>query len=544
MSLQAQPIPSIPEMTVAIARRAFQKGNVYTQMRDVLGTFFTNDLFTDLYPPDGQPAYAPWRLALVSVMQFAENLTDRQAADAVRSRIDWKYALSLELTDEGFNFSVLSEFRARLLDHEAGERLLDVMLEKFQRAGLLRSGGQQRTDSTYVLASVRALGRLELVGRTLQAALDAITDTAPDWLQGWVMPEWYTRYGKLLTEFRLPQKMTEREALAIQIGWDGMRLLQAIYTNTSLAPILSQLRAVEILRQVWVQQYVLMEDTLSWRKQEGLPPSARLIQSPFDLEAHYSRKQAREWLGYKVHFTETCTEDKPNLIIHILTTNATQHDINALQPIHQSLRQQGLLPAKHLVDAGYTSAATLVDSRHGYGVELVGPLTDRPGWQRATGYEIDAFTIDWKNRQLTCPQGKISPPWTLREHGPDHVLTRVKFRQSDCKPCPVRHLCTKHVQRTLSFHTQPLFEALQQHKHEQHTEVFRQSYGKRAGIEGTISQGVFALGMRRSRYCGRDKTHLQFILTAAAMNLTRVLNWHNEKPRSKTPITHFGRLVA
>jgi transposase len=113
MSLQAQSIPRIPETTTKIARRAFRKGNVYMQMRDVLGTFFTDDQFADLYPADGQPAYAPWRLALVSIMQFAENLSDRQAADAVRARIDWKYALSLELTDEGFDFSVLSEFRQR-----------------------------------------------------------------------------------------------------------------------------------------------------------------------------------------------------------------------------------------------------------------------------------------------------------------------------------------------------------------------------------------------------------------------------------------------
>jgi len=184
MSLQAQPIPNIPELTTKVARRAFRKGTVYMQMRDVLGTFFTDDQFGDQYPADGQPAYAPWRLALVSVMQFAENLTDRQAADAVRSRIDWKYALSLELTDEGFDFSVLSEFRQRLLEHEAEEGLLNTLLEQFVGAGLLSSGGKQRTDSTYVLASVRDFNRLELAGRTLQATLDAIAQVAPDWLRG------------------------------------------------------------------------------------------------------------------------------------------------------------------------------------------------------------------------------------------------------------------------------------------------------------------------------------------------------------------------
>jgi transposase len=229
MSLQAQPIPPIPEMTVRIARAAFRKGNVYMQMRDLLGTFFADDQFADLYPADGQPAYAPWRLALVCVMQFAENLTDRQAADAVRSRIDWKYALNLELTDEGFDFSVLSEFRQRLVTHEAGERLLNEMLAQFAQAGLLSSGGKQRTDSTYVLASVRALNRLELVGRTLQAALDAIAALTPEWLRDWAAPEWYTRYSQPLTTFRLPEKTEEREALAVQIGWDGLALMEAIY---------------------------------------------------------------------------------------------------------------------------------------------------------------------------------------------------------------------------------------------------------------------------------------------------------------------------
>jgi transposase len=544
MSLQAQPVPPIPDLTANVARRAFRKGNLYMQMRDVLGTFFSDDQFTDLYPADGQPAYAPWRLALVSVMQFAENLTDRQAADAVRSRIDWKYALSLELTDEGFDFSVLSEFRQRLLEHEAGERLLNTMLEQFVQAGLLSSGGKQRTDSTYVLASVRALNRLELVGRSLQAALDAIADTTPNWLRDWVTPEWFTRYGQLLTEFRLPQKETEREALAVQIGWDGVKLLTAIYDNSSISLLLRELPAVETLRQIWVQQYVLMEDTLRWRKREEMPPAARLIQSPFDLEAHYSRKRGREWVGYKVHFTESCDEDKPHLITHILTMNATEQDINAVEPIHDDLQQCDLLPDEHLVDMGYTSAPMLYDAKKDYGVNLFGPVVERHSWQQATGYEIEDFQIDWETRTVTCPQGQTSNPWTMRDHRRNHELTRVKFKRVQCEPCPVHDLCTKHNRRTLSFHEQPVFEAVQQRKQEQHIKAWRKQYGKRAGVEGTISQGVFALGMRRSRYRGQDKTHLQFLLTAAAMNLTRVLNWYNEKPRSTTPITHFARLAV
>jgi transposase len=281
MSLQAQPIPSIPNLTAKVARRAFRKGNVYMQMRDVFGTFFTDDQFADLYPADGQPAYTPWRLARVSVMQFAENLTDRQAADAARSRIDWKYALSLELTDEGFDFSVLSEFRQRLVEHEAGERLLNTMLEQFVQAGLLSSGGKQRTDSTYVLAQVRDLNRLELAGRTLQAALDALAEVAPLWLHAWVAPEWYTRYGQPLTEFRLPQKPAEREALVVQIGWDGIRLLEQVYFDPATPLSVRHLPAVETLRQIWLQQFVLLEGKLRQRERKEMPPAARPPPVPF-----------------------------------------------------------------------------------------------------------------------------------------------------------------------------------------------------------------------------------------------------------------------
>jgi transposase len=544
MSLQVQHIPPIPEQTVKIARRAFRKGNVYMHMRDKLGTLFTDDVFTDLYPADGQPAYAPWRLALVSVMQFAENLSDRQAADAVRARIDWKYALSLELTDEGFDFSVLSEFRQRLVEYEAGERLLNVMLEQFTVAGLLAGGGKQRTDSTHVLASVRDLNRLELVGRALQSALDAIADYAPDWLRAWVAPEWYDRYGQLLTEFRLPQKLAEREALAVRIGWDGYALLNAIAHGTSAPDGVRELPEVQTLRYIWIQQFVIIDGVLSMRERKDMPPAARLIQSPFDVEACYSAKRTTQWVGYKVHFTETCDDDTPHLITNVLTTNATQQDFDALPQVHQALEDRALTPEQHLVDMGYTSGPLLVDSQTDYGIQLVAPVVEKHSWQHKTDYEIDAFTIDWHKRQVICPQGKVSDTWTLKEHRRFHELIRVHFKSVDCKACPVRELCTTHHRRSVSFHTEDIFKAVQQRKAEQHTEDFQQRYGKRAGIEGTISQGVFALGMRRSRYRGQNKTHLQFVLTAAAMNVTRVLNWLDETPRKTTQPTKFGRLTA
>jgi transposase len=149
------------------------------QMRDELGSIYDDELFANIYAQEGQPAIPPWRLALVSVMQFAENLSDRQAAEAVRARIDWKYALSLPLNESGFHYSVLSEFRDRLLQGNLESRLLDTLLELCQQRGYLRARGRQRTDSTHVLGAVKVLNSLELVGETLRHARSAACNRCP-----------------------------------------------------------------------------------------------------------------------------------------------------------------------------------------------------------------------------------------------------------------------------------------------------------------------------------------------------------------------------
>ena len=183
MSLHPQPVPPVPDETARVARAAFPHGNLYLVMRDAFGAMFTDDDFAALFPTRGQPAEAPWRLALVLVMQYVEDLSDRQAADAVRSRIDWKYALSLELTDPGFDSTVLSEFRTRLVTGAAEQRILDAILTKCREHAWLTARGRQRTDSTHVLAHVRAVNRLECVGETLRHALNRLATVAPEWLQ-------------------------------------------------------------------------------------------------------------------------------------------------------------------------------------------------------------------------------------------------------------------------------------------------------------------------------------------------------------------------
>ena len=341
MSLSPQAIDPVPEQTKAVAQAAFPNGNTYMKMRDEFGVFYDDELFSQMFPSCGQPALSPWRLALVTIMQYAENLTDRQAADAVRSRIDWKYALGLELTDCGFNFSVLSEFRSRLIGGEAESLLLSTMLEQFSERGLLSASGKQRTDATHVLAALHTLNRLELVSETLTHTLNQLATIVPDWLKAQVPVQWFDRYSRRLFECRLPKDKKKRIILAETISTDGHYLLAAIYAKTA-PDFLRSLKAVETMRQIWIQHFFIEADTVHWREKDNLPPAALMICSPHDTDARYSTKRETSWIGYKVHLTETCDKEGPNLITHVQTTLATVPDIQVTGQIHHDLSQREL----------------------------------------------------------------------------------------------------------------------------------------------------------------------------------------------------------
>src|SRR5436305_2373118 len=396
MSLLPTNLLTIPAETRRVAQAAFPKGNRYVRLRDELGPLYEDEAFAQLFPSRGRPAESPGRLALITVFQFAEGLSDRAAAQAVQSRIDWKYALGLELTDAGFDASVLVEFRTRLVASEQAQRLFELLLARLREAKLVKARGRQRTDSTHVLAAVQALHRLESVGETLRHSLDTLARVAPDWLRAQAEPDWFERYGRRLEESRLPTARTERYALAEQIGSDGQRLLCTVFEQ---APDwMRHLPAIETLRQVWIQQFHWIEGVLRWREAGNLPPASRMIYSPYDVEARYGKKRETEWKGYKVHLTECCDPDLPLVITDVQTTSAAATDFEVLPIVQVGLAERNLLPHEHLVDSGYMSAEHMVVSQREYNVQLLGPVLPDPSWQAKTAgaFGTAAFTIDWE----------------------------------------------------------------------------------------------------------------------------------------------------
>lgn len=538
MSMYPQAIGPIPADTARIARAANPKGTLAMWLRDELGAIYTDEEFADVYPERGQPALAPWRLALVTLVQYAEDLTDRQAAEAVRTRLDWKYLLGLELTDPGFDASVLTEWRARLIAHGAEERLLDKLLVICRERGWLKAGGKMRTDATHVLAAVRSLHHLETVGETLRAVLEEVAQVADDWLLSWIPDEWFKRYEGRMDSRRLPKKEQQRTQLAEQIGRDGALLLKALERSGTPA-VARDLASVEVLRHVWPQYYEEREGQIYWR--DGPAQGAHeTIVSPYDTDARRAQKRDTVWCGYKVHVTETCDPDVPEVIVQVKTTLAPRPDVKETLDLQHELAQRQLLPAEHLLDGGYVESEVLV--KQPPGVRIVGPVPPDTSWQAhaGKGYDVAHFQIDWQAQTARCPQGQVSQSW--RERPAREGQIQVSFAPASCRACPVRAECTKGQHRELQLQPHAYAQALQQQRAEQQTKEFRQRYALRSGVEATISQGVRRLPLRQSRYCGLSKVQLQEVVTATALNCLRLYAYMQGVPRGITWVSHLTRL--
>ncbi|MCG6493286.1 IS1182 family transposase [Kitasatospora sp. A2-31] len=544
MSMRADGPGEVPVETVRVARAAFPKGSLAIRIRDELGVLFTDDQFADLFAVRGKPAWSPGRLALVLVLQFVEGLTDRQAAEAVRARIDFKYALGLELGDPGFDFSVLSEFRDRLVEADAGRRVLDAVLVAARDKGLLKTAGRARTDSTHVLSAARELCFLELVAETLRAALNALAQAAPEWLAEVAEPDWFRHYASRAEDSRFPKARARREEVGLRIGRDGMRLLEAVLAPEA-PPGLRALAGVETLRQVWVQQFHVLGGEVRRRDPKDRPPGATRLVTPYDVAARGSVKRDIMWDGYKVHATETCEPDTPNLVTNMATTVATVPDNVMAGAIHDQLAARDCLPDEHWVDAGYPTAAQIVAARTDHGVDLQGPIADNTAASAGGPYGQDAFTIDWEREHVTCPNGATSTQWHHRHSQHNLPVIRVRFSPADCRPCPHLRECVnspRAERRELNLRRRDEYEAVHAARAEQRTDAWKDRYKIRAGVEGTISQGVGRCGLRRSRYQGLAKTSLQHQLTGAAINLARIDAHLTDTPRARTRTSHFAAL--
>ena len=546
------------------------------EIRDRLGQWLADEGFAAAFGIRGRPGWAPSRLALVTVLQRAEKLTGRLAAEAVRARLDWKYLLGLSLDDPGFDHTVLAEFRGKVAEAGLERVALDALLERLAAGGLVKAGGKQRTDSTQVIAAVAALNRLELAGESVRAAVEALAAAHPAWLEQRIcVSDWTRRYGTPMTAWRPPASQAKQDELAIASARDGYALLEAVCGESSPA-WLRELPAVDVLRRVLVQTCTRAitgngREVIKRREKEpegdGLPPGHARIASPYDTDARWGVKRDTFWLGYKLHVTETCDDEPrcgcpgggtgrrghgqdcaapafPNLITHVATTDATVTDNQMTGALDDELAGKTLAPGRHYLDSGYLSAALLVSEAARHGIALIGPLlADTSAQARAgAGYARAGFTVDYDSKTVTCPQAKTSVSWTpCTQRGNDAIV--ATFSAGDCGPCPARSLCTtsSKKRRQLTVLPRDLAEAQAAARAAETAIPFQADYARRAGVEGTMHQAV-SHGARRTRYRGLPKTRLDHVYMACALNLIRLHAYWTGTPLDRRRTSHLARL--
>jgi transposase len=571
-----EPDPQIAAVIEAMYGSRRRERPLAVEVRDRLGQWLADEEFAAAFGIRGKPGWPPSRLALVTILQREENLTDRLAAESVRARIDWKYLLGLPLDDPGFDHTVLAEFRGKVAGAGLEQAALDALLARLAAGGLIKAGGKQRTDSTHVVAAVAALNRLELTGESVRAAVEALAAAHPAWLEQRIcVADWTRRYGTPMTAWRPPASQAKQAELAIAYARDGYALLEAVYAESSPA-WLRELPAVDVLRRVLVQNYTRAitggKEVIKRREKEpdgdGLPPGHARIASPYDLDARWGAKRDTFWLGYKLHVTETCDDEPrcscpgdggtgrrghdrecaaaafPNLITHVATTDATVTDNQMTGVIHDDLAGKSLAPGRHYQDSGYLSAALVVSEAARHGIALIGPLLadTSPQARAGHGYARADFTVDYDSKTVTCPQGKTSASWTpCTQHGNNAIV--ATFSAGDCGPCPARGLCTSSGKnrRQLTVPPRELAQAQAAARAAEKTIPFQADYARRAGVEGSMHQAV-SHGARRARYRGLPKTRLDHAYMACALNLLRLHAYWTGTPLERRRTSHLARL--
>jgi transposase len=363
---------------------------------------------------------------------------------------------------------------------------------------------------------------------------------------------WYERYGPRAESLRLPKEASKRDALAVQIGAEGYALLDSIWGQEE-ARHLRPLPALEVLRQVWLQQYYRCtepgREEVRWRGQDERPPAALQIRSPYELEARYSTKRETQWVDYKTHLSETCDDGYPDLITQVLTTPATTPDCVMGPVMQQDLVQRALRPGTHLLDSGYVDADLLASAQRLHQIDVLGPPFGSYSHQHGAGqgYGVETFSLDWAAQQARCPQGHSSVKWTPGHDMRGAPVVRMRFDTATCRACQVRSACTwaKEAPHQLTVRPQEQHVAMQAARQRQETAEFKAQYALRAGAESTLSPGVRRFDLRRCRYIGLARTHLQQTLNATAMHVVRIIDWLKGracgKPRRK--VGHFARLT-
>ena len=455
------------------------------------------------------------------MLQFLENKPDRQAAEAMRLNLGWKYGLGLPLDDEGIHATSLVVFRARLIEAKKETLVFDAVVEALHAAGLVKRRNKQRIDSTHIVGNVAKLSRLELVRETIRLAVELAEKSG---MQPPSMAELVERYCEADVDWRCQDK-EKLAAKTKQAGEDGVALLRWLEAQ----PNLSVHKTTALLKRVLEEQFETEGGKVAQREKE----ESGVVKNPHDPDAQWAakdKKKEKQWVGYKVQVGETVGETHAakkkgdpttNFITDVTTTEAIASDKDGMQRSLDAQQERGLeYPSEHFVDGAYVCGETMAQAIES-GCELVGPMQAAPQGSKGI-YPTEAFDVDIARRVAVCPAGRLSTEFgKISDASQGSTSYRIQWG-SQCDTCDLQPRCTtsKEGRRVLSVSLR--HDLVQARRIEMLTPAFKERMKQRNAMEGTVSELV-RNGMRRTRYRGLKKTNLANLLYGAACNIRRWL---------------------
>ncbi len=516
MSLKTCFPAHVPVETARFVEPLLSEESIYRFIGQQIDQIIGDADFAAMYAEAGRPGVNPVLLALVTVFQFLEKLPDRAAAQMAVMRLDWKYALRQSLDWTRFHYSDLCNFRKRLLEHESERSVFERVVTYLRESGYVQAGGKQRTDSTHILGAVRDLSTVELVRETLHVTVCALISADAPWTVRYLPSSFVELYAsRQRLDWTSKREMTEHlQRMATDGEW-LWRQLQQFGTAT-----LQALTEVRTLRRVLNEQFKPSRETVRYTATGHY--RGNYLATPYDVDARRSTKRSTQWVGYKLHVTETiATNRQARFITDLALTSAPEPDNQQLDAIQNRLAECRVLPAQHYVDQGYMSAANLAKSLT-KGVDLRGRLLQDTSGKRE-GFRLRDFQVDIANRTAICPAGRIAPRFVPAKPNPRNLVAFHVFFGKQCQLCPFfgPELCTDKLRGRhlgVSIH----HDLIQARRREEQTASFNQEMRIRAGAESVISELVRGYGARRARYRGQRKAALQVAFIGAAVNLRRL----------------------
>lgn len=550
-------------------QRDFEFARFYA--REILPLVTDRD-FVEFYSDKGRDAVSPALLLHVSVLATIEDLSDRQAAKAVKTRLDWKVALNLRIDDPGFHSTRLVRFRSRFLERTSADEqeaasdeekervrlLFDRIVDKLVAYGLIKKGQAIRLDSTHIQSAAKNINRYQTIFESMKLVVRALDSEDRSFLDAKARSPLREKYSKPLGAYDL-KKDRVRKNLDVAVK-DALRLRNALTGRSRRT--LRELRAVKVLEKA-VRDNVELRRKGTERKR-GRPKKdaavgtlseadiASLFEpgglsmeevevvarqtgdrmiTPHDESARLGVKKGGKlrWVGTKLHAAETVPEKtgEPSFVVDLNMTPANVPDIAETLPSQDRLAQRGFEPPRFYVDAGYVSGEAVARSRDDHGTELYGP----PAEPRATGlFPPEQFNVDFEAASATCPAGKTSDQLTLNHEGDTFVGANARFTKSTCLGCPLAENCLGKGKNARSVSFTAYHHDLIQQRQKARTAEFRKDYKKRAPCEGIFADLAGPLGLRRSTLKGPLKTFFEHTLGLVAVNVKRFFKAAQRRP--------------